>query len=63
MDDQQLVREGLHRMLELDERIDVVGEAKSGEEAILKAAELDPDIILMDVRMPGMEGDRSYQAA
>ena len=63
VDDQQLVREGLHRMLELDERIDVVGEAKSGEEAILKAAELDPDIILMDVRMPGMEGDRSYQAA
>jgi DNA-binding NarL/FixJ family response regulator len=56
VDDQQLVREGLRRMLELDERIDVVGEAKSGEEAILKAAELDPDIILMDVRMPGMGG-------
>ncbi len=56
MDDQQLVREGLRRMLELDERIDVVGEAKSGEEAILKAAEMDPDIILMDVRMPGMGG-------
>ncbi|MGA2159174.1 MAG: response regulator transcription factor [Dehalococcoidia bacterium] len=56
VDDQQLVREGLRRMLELDERIDVVGEAKSGEEAVLKAAELDPDIILMDVRMPGMGG-------
>jgi DNA-binding NarL/FixJ family response regulator len=56
VDDQQLVREGLRRMLELDERIDVVGEAKSGEDAILKAAELDPDIILMDVRMPGMGG-------
>ncbi len=56
VDDQQLVREGLRRMLELDERIDVVGEAKSGEEAVVKAAELDPDIILMDVRMPGMGG-------
>ncbi|MGD0355381.1 MAG: response regulator transcription factor [Dehalococcoidia bacterium] len=56
VDDQQLVREGLRRMLELDERIDVVGEAKSGEEAILKAAEMDPDIILMDVRMPGIGG-------
>jgi len=56
VDDQQLVREGLRRMLELDEDIDVVGEAKSGEEAILKADEWDPDIILMDVRMPGMGG-------
>ena len=56
VDDQQLVREGVRRMLELDERIDVVGEAKSGEEAILKAAEMDPDIILMDVRMPGIGG-------
>lgn len=56
VDDQQLVREGLRRMLELDEDIEVVGEAKSGEEAIVKAEEWDPDIILMDVRMPGMGG-------
>jgi len=56
VDDQQLVREGLRRMLELDEDIEVVGEAKSGEDAIVKADEWEPDIILMDVRMPGMGG-------
>jgi DNA-binding NarL/FixJ family response regulator len=56
VDDQQLVREGLRRMLELDGDIEVVGEAKSGEEAIIKADEWEPDIILMDVRMPGMGG-------
>lgn len=56
VDDQQLVREGLHRMLELDKDIEVIGEAKSGEEAITRASEWDPDIILMDVRMPGMGG-------
>lgn len=56
VDDQQLVREGLRRMLELDNDIEVVGEARSGEEAIIKAEEYDPDIILMDVRMPGMGG-------
>lgn len=56
VDDQQLVREGLRRMLELDDGIEVVGEAKSGEEAIIKSEQLKPDIILMDVRMPGMGG-------
>ncbi len=43
-------------MLELDEGIEVVGEAKSSEEAVQKADQLAPDIILMDVRMPGMGG-------
>lgn len=56
VDDQQLVREGLRRMLELDESIEVAGEARSGEEAIARADEWAPDIILMDVRMPGMGG-------
>lgn len=56
VDDQQLVLEGLRRMLELDEDIRLVGECKSGEEALVKAKELAPDVILMDVRMPGMGG-------
>ena len=56
VDDQQLVREGLRRMLEFDEEIKVVGEASSGEEALVKAKDLNPDIILMDIRMPGMSG-------
>jgi DNA-binding NarL/FixJ family response regulator len=56
VDDQQMVREGLRRMLELDEGIVVVGEAKSGEECLETVDSLNPDIILMDVRMPGMGG-------
>jgi DNA-binding NarL/FixJ family response regulator len=56
VDDQQMVREGLRRMLELDESINVVGEAKSGEECLSLVENLAPDIILMDVRMPGMGG-------
>jgi DNA-binding NarL/FixJ family response regulator len=56
VDDHQLVREGLKRMLELDKGIDIVGEAPSGEEAIVQAQQLSPDIILMDVKMPGMGG-------
>lgn len=56
VDDQPLVREGIRRMLELESDIRVVGEAKSGEEAIVKAKDLAPDVILMDVKMSGMSG-------
>jgi len=56
VDDHQVVREGLRRILELDKEIQVVGEAKSGEEAITKAASLSPDVIIMDLKMPGMDG-------
>jgi len=56
VDDHQVVREGLRKMLELDEGIEVVGEAGSGEEAISQAQRLSPDVILMDVKMPGMGG-------
>ena len=56
VDDQQLVREGIRRMLELESDIRVVGEARSGEEALVKAQDLAPDVILMDIRMPGMSG-------
>ena len=56
VDDHPVVREGLRRMLELEEGIHVVGEASSGEEAIAKAVSFAPDVITMDLKMPGMDG-------
>lgn len=56
VDDHHVVREGLRRMLELESGIQVVGEARSGEEAIAKALSLSPDVIVMDLKMPGMDG-------
>ena len=56
VDDHQVVREGLKRMLDLDKDIEIVGEAGSGEEALVKAKQLSPDVILMDAKMPGMGG-------
>jgi len=56
VDDQALVRSGFRLILEAREDIEVVGEAENGAEAIELALRLDPDVILMDVRMPGMDG-------
>jgi DNA-binding NarL/FixJ family response regulator len=57
VDDHPVTREGLRTALELSEEIVVVvGEAASGEEAIERASELSPDVVFMDVRMPGMDG-------
>jgi len=56
VDDQAVVRGGLRSMLRVEPDISVVGEAASGEEAIELASALHPDIILLDVRMPGMDG-------
>ena len=56
VDDYEVVLLGLRRMLELDGRIKVVGEASNGEEAIAKAATLQPDVVTMDLKMPGMDG-------
>jgi len=55
-DDQDLVREGLRMLLEADGDIDVVGEARTGVEAITRTRELDPDVVLMDIRMPEVDG-------
>ncbi len=55
-DDQQLMRDGLVSLLTLQEGIEVVGAAAHGQEALEKALELRPDVILMDVRMPIMDG-------
>lgn len=55
-DDHDLVRMGLRHMLEGVENFVVIGEAASGEEALDQAAALRPDVVLMDVRMPGIGG-------
>jgi DNA-binding NarL/FixJ family response regulator len=55
-DDQALFRRGLNVVLGAEENIDVVAEAENGEEAIAKAQELAPDVVLMDVRMPRVNG-------
>lgn len=55
-DDQELVREGLRMMLEAEPDLTVAGEAGDGNEVLAQARLLDPDVILMDVRMPQMNG-------
>jgi DNA-binding NarL/FixJ family response regulator len=55
-DDQPLLRMGFRMVLESQDDLVVVGEAGDGDEALRMTAELDPDIVLMDVRMPGMNG-------
>jgi DNA-binding NarL/FixJ family response regulator len=55
-DDQELVRAGFRMILEVQEDIEVVGEAGDGGEAVEAARALDPDVVLMDVRMPEMDG-------
>ncbi|GAA1261316.1 response regulator transcription factor [Sphaerisporangium rubeum] len=56
VDDHPVVREGLRGMLEADPGISVAGEAGSGDEAVTRARELRPDVVLMDLRMPGGDG-------
>jgi NarL family two-component system response regulator LiaR len=56
VDDHGVVREGLRAYLELEPDIQVVGEAKDGLEAVRRAAELEPDVVLMDLVMPNMDG-------
>lgn len=56
VDDHALVRRGFRRMLEDDASIDVVGEASSGEEALKRADEFQPDVVVMDGALPGMNG-------
>lgn len=56
VDDHQVVREGLKRMLGLESDIRVVGEAENGEDAITQVELLSPDVVLMDIKMPSMDG-------
>jgi DNA-binding NarL/FixJ family response regulator len=55
-DDHVIYRRALKRLLATREGVSVVGEAESGEEAVQLARELQPDVVLMDVSMPGMDG-------
>ena len=55
-DDQTLFRSGLARLLDEDPRVTVVGEAADGAEAVRKCGECKPDVILMDIRMPNLDG-------
>ena len=56
VDDHQVVRRGLRTFLEVQDDIEVVGEAADGAEGVARAEELRPDVVLMDVKMPGMDG-------
>ena len=55
-DDQTLFRTGLARLLDEDPRVEVVGQAADGLEAVKQQAKLKPDVILMDLKMPGIDG-------
>lgn len=56
VDDQALFRSGLRMLLDSQPDLDVVGEAADGQAALAEVARTDPDVVLMDVRMPGMDG-------
>jgi DNA-binding NarL/FixJ family response regulator len=55
-DDQALIRSGLRTVLEHEQDIEVVGEAANGRDAVTESARLAPDVVLMDIRMPGIDG-------
>ncbi len=55
-DDQTLFRSGLARLLELDQRVEVVGQAANGQEALDLVAKVHPNIVLMDIKMPMLDG-------
>jgi DNA-binding NarL/FixJ family response regulator len=56
VDDQSLIRQGLKALLELEPDLELVGEAENGEQAISLVPQLQPDVVLMDIRMPLMDG-------
>ncbi len=61
VDDHPVVRDGLAAMLNTQSDFEVVGEASDGEEALRKVAERDPDVLLLDLEMPGVDGIETLQ--
>src|SRR6202051_551473 len=61
-DDHPIVRDGLKKLLLLEDDFEVVGEAGDGREVIDKVQELDPDVLLLDLRMPNLDGLAALQA-
>jgi len=55
-DDHLIIRQGLRLILETEEGFELIGEASDGAEAVLLCSQLNPDVVLMDLRMPGMDG-------
>jgi DNA-binding NarL/FixJ family response regulator len=55
-DDQAIIRDGLEMLLKLEKDIEVVGQAQDGAEAVERVAKLQPELVLMDLKMPGMNG-------
>jgi NarL family two-component system response regulator LiaR len=62
VDDHEVVREGLRNFLELQDEIEIAGEAGDGEEGVVLAAELRPDVVLMDLVMPKLDGVSAMRA-
>ncbi len=60
-DDQQLMRQGIHTILDQDKQFSIVGEASTGQEAVRLARELEPDVVVMDIDMPEMNGIEATQ--
>jgi DNA-binding NarL/FixJ family response regulator len=60
-DDHAIVREGLRSLIDAQPDLEVVGEASDGESACLRAIDLRPDVVVMDVSMPGLTGDRATE--
>jgi len=56
IDDHPMLRNGVKQLIELDERLQVVGEASDGAQGVMLAEQHDPDLILLDLNMPGMNG-------
>lgn len=62
VDDQGIIREGLRNLLEAQSDLSVIGEAENGQVAVSQAIALQPDVVLMDIRMPVMDGVAATQA-